>query len=265
VTGLSRRARAVAACAALAACTTPERAPPPGPSPDRPAAASADVPSTLAALTRDPTARPARVVQTGRDTAGLAVSAYTYDLPDVNGPVLLDVLERDHAAWIVVLAPPSGGIASFAPPGGVASRIEARTGARWAEITSGPLAGAFVEQKKGVASVELKSVAWILAHDDHEIGGWLCHEGRIPGVIPKKPVELETACQAAVKGKLTYDKGLVFSPGLSGPHEIRTFANCTQAWNGWAESDTPWGRYKRSFSCTYDPRKGRLLATVAGP
>jgi len=261
----------VLACTLLVgACTSSERAPAPAAEASRDPApapiAPDDLATTLAKLSKDPTAIPPRTVQAGKDTAGLEVSAYTYDLPREPGPVLLDVLERDKSAWIAVLAPgPGNGLARVAASGAAAQRIESRTGSRWTEITKGPLAGAFVEQKKGNAGLEVKSVPWILAHDEVDIGGWLCHEGRVPGATPKKPADLEQICQTAVRGKLYYNKGLVFSPGLSGPHEIRTSATCAQSWNGWAESDTPWGRHKRDFSCTYDPKKDRLVVMVATP
>jgi hypothetical protein len=107
-------------------------------------------------------------------------------------------------------------------------------------------------------------VDWITAHDQHDIGGWLCHEGRVPGVTPKRHGDLETLCQAAVKGKLSFTGGLVFSPTAAPPHDVRTFASCAQAWQGWAEADTPWGRSRRAFACSYDPRKGKLSLYIDG-
>lgn len=242
---------------------------PPAPRPDAAASAqlsasSSNIPtepgSALALLLRDPLSVPPVAVQEGKDDLGTPLTAYSYVLPAPLGRVHLDLSKGRVESWSFTLEGPLSAIGE----GNLTLRLEARAGrdVRYFEITKGPLAGAFVAHKRDARAFEIVSVPWIQSHEMHDIGGWLCLEHRVAGAEPKRVVSFESACQAMVKDKLSYTKGLTFASALAPPHEAKTLASCKQTWQAWAEAETPWGRHRRTFLCTYEPRKDRLTVHV---
>jgi hypothetical protein len=251
--------------------TACDNAPKPQPqndaAPSQASAATVPIPAepgaALASLLRNPLSVPPVAVQEGKDELGAPLTAYFYVLPPPLGRVHLDINKGHPEAWSFTLEAPLGAIGD----GNLTLRLEARTtkDSRYYEVTKGPLAGAFVAQKKDARAFEMVSVPWIQSHELHDIGGWLCQEHRVPGAEPKRIVSLESACQAMVKDKLSYTKGLTFASALGPPHEAKTIASCKQTWQAWAEAETPWGRHRRTFLCTYEPRKDRLTVHIDAP
>ncbi len=209
----------------------------------------------------------------GKDADGRTLVARVFTT-DSLGLVHFDVMERTPDAWTIVTE--RSALGSTIPEahrtlrleesherdaGPGAPRVPARDGGprvtRYWEITGGPLAGGIAWETPGRAGFAIKSIPWIHLHNDHAIGAWLCHDHRIAGKDPKLPADLVKTCQEGVLDKLTSRKAVDWSPPGTTKHEPQTFADCTQSWTSWVEFEVPWGRWRRRFTCSYDPVRGR--------
>ena len=170
----------------------------------------------------------------------------------------LSVKKSNAAGWQITWIAPSPPVPAedFAPTGGLSELPKGNPAFDAVyELTSGSLKGAILQSSKTAGNVSTLQSAAYVAEKGGPVLGWLCDNGRVPGVKPMSTTEFKVQCKGMVEQKLLSPSSAEF-PGVFDSVPVETTKGCGRAWPAWVKAKNAFGvEIRRTFTCTHDPVK----------